>query len=100
MFESQLSLAGQSASPKKIADMILTQVHKLVESAEKTISYCVEDEADCPPALDLSPDVAPSDPQDMALVQFQDMLAWDVARTDPDPGSQGGLYLYLIISEF
>ena len=42
----------------------------------------------CQAQLDLS-GVRSPDPEDAALTQFRDMLAWDITQVEPDPGPWG-----------
>lgn len=66
--------------------LILNEVHELVQSAEKALSYCRDTDAELPPALDLIGAKDSADPQDPALTQCIDTPAWDVINSDPDPG--------------
>jgi hypothetical protein len=67
--------------------LILNEVHELVQSAEKALSYCRDTDAELPPTLDLSGPKNATDPKDPALTQCVDVPAWDVINTDSDPGT-------------
>jgi hypothetical protein len=67
--------------------LVLNEVHELVKSAEKALSYCRDGYAELPPALDLSGPKDENDSQDPSMTQFADSFAWDVINTNSDPGS-------------
>lgn len=50
-----------------------------------SLEYCKDDNVDTPPLLDLT-GTSSTDPEDPALMQFENLLAWDVPHCDPDPG--------------
>ena len=64
---------------------LLDEIHRIVQDVSASLEYCKDDNVDPPSLLDLS-GTASSDPEDPALMQFENMLAWDVAHSDPDPG--------------
>jgi hypothetical protein len=73
---------------------VLREVHNLVESVNESLSFCRGDSFELPPEIDLSgPKTDKSD--DPALVQFQDLMAWDVPMSDPDPGQAVALGKYI-----
>ena len=73
---------------------VLTVTHTLVESVNELLTYCKSDEADLPPALDLT-GASTSDPNDQAYTQYGDSLAWDVPPREADPGQDVSLRKYL-----
>ena len=75
--------------------LILDEVYTLVESAEKSLSFCRNDDAELPPTLDLTGAAAREDPNDPALTQFRDHPLWDVLNTDSDPGQAVALQKYV-----
>lgn len=70
---------------------LLGDIHALADSISAALAYCQAGENAVPPPLELS--VAQSkDPNDPSLSQFQDLLAWDVGKSDVNPGWK--FYIY------
>jgi hypothetical protein len=73
---------------------IIGEIHQLVEDVSASLSFCKDDSIAAPPELDLS-EPATKDPNDPALTQFRNMLAWDIPHADPDPGQAVSLRKYI-----
>jgi hypothetical protein len=84
----------RSDKPREDVAAILGSVHSLVESVNQKLSFSKTQEVDLPPALELAEPLTDS-PDDPALVQFMDLLAWDVINSDPDPGQAVALRKYI-----
>ena len=86
-------------SPEERPDptMILTEVHALVQKTSDALAYCQGEETDIPPPLldltGLTPEYKGND--DPAMMQFMDMLMWDVEENEPDPGQLTNLRRYI-----
>ena len=90
--ESKLS-EGQAGADISGAG-VLTATHSLVESVNEMLTFCKFEEADLPPALDLTGALT-SDPDDQTLTQYRDSLAWNVPPREADPGQDVSLRKYL-----
>jgi len=68
---------------------LLEEVHTLVESINVTLKLYQNDEIIAPPALDLHGS------DESNVMQFQDILAWEMCDAEPDPGQAVTLRKYL-----
>jgi hypothetical protein len=65
-----------------------------VESVSQKLAFSKTQDVDLPPPLELAgPETDSSD--DPALVQFKNLLAWDVISSEPDPGQAVALRKYV-----
>lgn len=63
----------------------LAEVNQVVNVMEEKLSSCRALVADLQPQLDLS-EPAPEETRHPGLMQYRDMLAWDVVQREPDIG--------------
>jgi hypothetical protein len=64
---------------------VLSDIHALAQSVETALAHCQSSDVELPPPLELE-GAQSEDPDDPALTQFRDLLAWDVSCGEPDPG--------------
>jgi hypothetical protein len=76
---------------------LLTLTHGLVDSVNELLSFCRNHEDDLPPSLDLTapaPETL-SDPNNQLFSQYKNMLSWETAALDADPGQELALRKYI-----
>ncbi len=94
MFRQEESKSDTNEENEIDVSKLLGTIHELVEATDKSLEFCKNHESDLPPPLDLNGPKT-EDPNDPALTQFKDLLAWDVAVSDPDPGQEVALRKYI-----